>query len=785
MKKNTFSQIKKSLFTFLALVISQSISAQTPIINSFTPNFGPIGTQVVISGSNFNATPTNNTVFFGATKAVVSAATANSLTVTVPIGATFNKITVTTNSLVAYSRDRFVVDFTFCNSPNVNANSWGSNPATYTTSGSDGGVAVADFDKDGKVDIVVANATSVSVLRNTSTSTLINASSFAGKIDFTVGNQINSIKTGDIDGDGKIDILVTNAGGTSPSISILRNISTIGVINASSFAAPVNITLTHSGFLMASDIDDIDGDGKADIALAISSNYVCVLRNIGSAGSITTSSFAPDVTFAITNPSYGIAIEDIDGNGKRDIVVSTNRNFQVLEGTSTSGTISFGSIATFLVDSPRAKPFAIADFDFDGRLDLVSRSSFTGLSVFRNTSTPGVINGSTFAPVVKIANSNYSEEIAISDVDGDGRPDIVVPSAVFVNNITAPGPFNTSSFGPQLTTNNPSTMAKLAIGDLNNDGLPELICATPSSGVVNVMRRYAGQPASTASICMVTVDSLSINNEIYWDRSLYPELDSMIIYREVTSNVFKRVGAVSKNALSMFTDTARSIGPANGDPNIGTYRYKIQVRDSCGNFGDQSLWHNTVFFINSGGTFFWNQYFIELNTNPMTQFDLGRDNFAPTGIYTTVGSVAGTQTTLNDPFYVAYQNTADWRVFAYGLTCNPTLRLSPNSNVEATIVKSRSNVKNNRGIGVKENQNNNSIKLYPNPANTEVSIQLNKDCANCVIEITNAIGQVLSIEKLSSLENKINIAAFANGIYYIKLKSDNKANYVQKLIVQH
>ena len=60
-----------------------------PTISSFTPTSGAVGATVTIAGTNFNTTPANNAVYFGATKATVSAATTTSLTVTVPAGANY------------------------------------------------------------------------------------------------------------------------------------------------------------------------------------------------------------------------------------------------------------------------------------------------------------------------------------------------------------------------------------------------------------------------------------------------------------------------------------------------------------------------------------------------------------------------------------------------------------------------------------------------------------------------------------------------------------------------
>ena len=59
--------------------------APPPTISSFSPTSGTIGTTVTITGTSFSTTPANNIVFFGAVKASVTAATATSLTVVVPL----------------------------------------------------------------------------------------------------------------------------------------------------------------------------------------------------------------------------------------------------------------------------------------------------------------------------------------------------------------------------------------------------------------------------------------------------------------------------------------------------------------------------------------------------------------------------------------------------------------------------------------------------------------------------------------------------------------------------
>ncbi|HWY12813.1 MAG TPA: T9SS type A sorting domain-containing protein, partial [Bacteroidia bacterium] len=290
-------------------------------------------------------------------------------------------------------------------------------------------------------------------------------------------------------------------------------------------------------------------------------------------------------------------------------------------------------------------------------------------------------------------------------------------------------------------------------------------------------------------ICMVTVDSLNNYNEIYWDKTAYPNLDSMIIYREVISNTYKRIGAVSKSALSMFVDTMRSIGPANGDPNISTYRYKIQVRDTCGQYGPKSLWHNTIFFTHSAGTFFWtNNYMIEGPLNPVQTYSLMVcPNPTASAVYQLVGTTTGNQSTLNDPFYSYYQTTADWRVFAdLGYVCTPTQKFGNNS-IMLKATKTRSNIQNNRisQIGIHELSFKNKFRVYPNPTSDILNIDLVSSNEDMDVVITNVLGQVIYTDKINKgVNNKVvNVSSFAKGVYSLIISSQsNKAVY--KVVVE-
>jgi hypothetical protein len=100
------------------------------------------------------------------------------------------------------------------------------------------------------------------------------SSSFASKIDFGTGLSPQAGAFADVDGDGKPDLVMVNHG--SNTVSVLRNTSTSGSV---SFATKVDFGTGSSPFAVA--VTDVDGDGKPDLVVAnASSNIISVLGNI-------------------------------------------------------------------------------------------------------------------------------------------------------------------------------------------------------------------------------------------------------------------------------------------------------------------------------------------------------------------------------------------------------------------------------------------------------------------------------------------------------------------------
>lgn len=269
----------------------------------------------------------------------------------------------------------------------------------------------------------------------------------------------------------------------------------------------------------------------------------------------------------------------------------------------------------------------------------------------------------------------------------------------------------------------------------------------------------------TPDICMVTTDSESVNNILYWDKTLYAAADSFVVYRETSTNVYDRVGAVSMDSLSMFVDSNRLVGPANGDPNITTYRYKLQVRDTCGNYGPLGPYHTSIYFNDLlNGSFTWNTYTVEgMGSTPITTFELLRDS-NNTGFWKVIGTAAGTANVLNDPQYSTFQFIANWRVQANGITCNPTQRQGADAAM-GTIVKSKSNITNNRTTGIKNNVS--GLSIYPNPFNSIITIEGAKGME--FVNVINLVGESVYSGVLRGEKSKIDMANYPAGVYYLKL----------------
>lgn len=469
-----------------SLVFPVTTLLPAPVITSFTPSSGPVHTVVTISGTNFNEQVNNNIVFFGATRADVFAATSTSLSVLVPFGTTFEPISVlnTSSSLTGYSASPFVTTFSPVGQT-LNGNSFV--PKSKFRAQNITTIKTADLDGDGKPDLIAAGGGNLLLYRNISLRGNLDSTSFAPPIELANGIlSANRLAVDDLNGDGKLDIIATLNGG----ISVFLNTSSPGNINFT----VVNIGVFDQINSIAA--GDLDGDGKPDLVLlqiiqvapAGRTGVVTVLHNTFSALNPTIFS-VPGVAFPAGRFPISIAIGDLDNDLKPELAVTDvlDNTVSVYKNTSLKGAItpaSFGSKIDFATGSP--SNVVIGDLDRNEKQELVV-GSVSKVSVFDNIGPSGSFSSASLAPRVDytVSAGDLFKHVAISDLNGDARPELIANGSVLLNTSIIGDGRSSFAQGINYLSGLESFVFEVIAGDLDDDGIPDLVTANQfvSSGV--------------------------------------------------------------------------------------------------------------------------------------------------------------------------------------------------------------------------------------------------------------------------------------------------------------
>jgi hypothetical protein len=544
-----------------------------PLISSFAPSSGSVGSTVVINGNNFSSSTSGNNVYFGAVRATVTAASTTALAVTVPAGASYGPITVTVSGLTAFDYNPFIT--TFADPGQFVAAAFASKIPVPTNAGPIS-IASTDFDGDGRPDVVVSNggqSTDIQVFINKSTPGVF---TFALQFDYSLpnGDDPDAVAVGDMDGDGKPDIVVSSV--LSPRLYVFLNTSVAGTI---SFAAPA--IFDQGLYCQGLTVGDLNGDGKPEIVVTnVADGNISVYANNSTIGNLAFAA-RMNLTPSSGDVAYAPVIADIDGDGMPDIATADygGSNISIFHNTGTPGAaLSFAPYMDFSVGAT-PESIAVGDLDGDGKPDLVT-GNYGGntISVLHNTSTSGSVS---FATSVPMSAGSNPQAVAISDLDGDGKPDVVAANfadndiSVYHNNSTS----GTIALAAQVTYPTDYAPFSIAAVDMDGDGFPDLSIAADNASAFDVLHN---QGSASASITSFTPSNGPAGTVVTITGSNFTGATS-VTFGDTAATSFTVVSSTRITATvgNGATGNVTVVTPA-GTASLGTFTYGIVPPDITG-----------------------------------------------------------------------------------------------------------------------------------------------------------------------------------------------------------
>jgi len=274
--------------------------------------------------------------------------------------------------------------------------------------------AVGDFNGDGKLDALVSDgSTSLRLM-------LGNGDGTFTEHDVSVpGTNPGPIRATDLNGDGKLDAVTVSNGGNS-AVTVLLNTGNDG--NGVPQFTVANYTLLLG--VRSVTIGDLNGDGKPDLVVGNCCGSVAVMLNTGG-GTFNAPPGFYSLQPGAGGPSVGPgAIVDVNGDGKADYVVASNQN----HATNVFFGNGDGTLQAPVVIPSYGLFLAVVDVNHDGKPDLVEADPGSGdpssgkLMVFLNSG-----DGKFSAPPTLYSSGlNQPFSLTTADLDGDGNLDVVM-----------------------------------------------------------------------------------------------------------------------------------------------------------------------------------------------------------------------------------------------------------------------------------------------------------------------------------------------------------------------
>jgi hypothetical protein len=349
-----------------------------------------------------------------------------------------------------------------------------------------------------------ARAFKETAIRRGSSSSGLN---FANAVAYGSGGyRAGSVAVADVNGDGKPDLVVANF---CVSSSNCPN-GTVGVLLGNGDGTfQTAVPYGSGGWQYDGDsvmVADVNGDGKPDIVVANNcgnSNNNCPNGTVGVLLGNGDGTFQTAVPYNSGGYyAYSVAVADVNGDGKPDLLVANycDNGSDCNEGTGNglvgvllgNGDGTFQTAVAYGSGGYGAYSVAVADVNGDGKPDLLVANNCAGTNSNCPNGTVGVLLGNgdgTFQTAVPYGSGGWeAESVAVADVNGDGKPDLVVANECASSNNCANGTVGVllgdgdGTFQTAVPFGSGGVEAmSVAVADVNGDSKPDLVVANCGS----------------------------------------------------------------------------------------------------------------------------------------------------------------------------------------------------------------------------------------------------------------------------------------------------------------